>query len=50
MNVQELRWLLVAINAAPFQNTDEAIIKAKWLKDTAKRLDKADQKAKEKGE
>ena len=45
MDIQELRWLLVAINAAPFSNTEEARYKAAALIETAKRLDEADKKA-----
>jgi hypothetical protein len=48
MRVKSLRWLLMAIDGAPFQNTDEARYKAKALKETADRLDKADEKAKAK--
>ena len=41
MDIKALRWLLVAINAAPFNNTDEARYKAKALIEIADRLDEA---------
>jgi hypothetical protein len=46
--VQVLRWLLLAVNAYPFNDTDEARYKAKALIEVADRLDKADEKAKAK--
>ena len=48
MEIKALRWMLVAVNGAPFQNTDEARYKAKALKEIANRLDKADEKTKDK--
>lgn len=50
MDIRALRWLLVAINAAPFNNTEGARYKAEALIDVADRLDKADKKAKKKAE
>ena len=48
MKIEALRWLLMAINAASFNNTDEARYKGKELIKVADRLDKADKKAKAK--
>jgi len=39
MTIEELRWLLMAINAAPFQNTEELRYKAKALERFAAELD-----------
>ena len=50
MKIEALRWLLMAINAASFNNTDEARYKGKELIKVADRLDKADEKAKTKVE
>ena len=44
MDVKALRWLLIAINAAPFNNTDEARYKAEALIETADRLDQESEK------
>ena len=50
MKIETLRWLLLAINAGPFKNTDEAICKGKALIEVSKLLDAADAKAKAKKE
>jgi hypothetical protein len=46
MDIKALRWLLIAVNAGTFNNTDEARYKAEALIETADRLDEADKKAK----
>ena len=48
MKIEALRWLLMTINAASFNNTDEARYKGEELIKVADRLDKADEKVKAK--
>lgn len=50
MKPEVLKWLMLAINAYPFNNTDEAIYKGELLIKTAHRLDRADKKAGKKAE
>jgi hypothetical protein len=50
MDIQALRWLLLAVNAYPFKDTDEARYKGNALIETADRLDEADEKEKAEAE
>ena len=50
MNIETLRWLLLAVNSGSFKNTDESICKGKALIEVSKLLDAADAKAKKKAE